>query len=141
MLDLLTLQQKIEGLPCSISLANDEYGSLRISRKDFQFHFSDMFTFSYTEKRDLYLANSTHKNSYSWLIKYIFCQSDLESAEIVFRNSNKIDILFSNKIALIVTNKISGFKHDSLLVDKISISFLNIEDSLDVFNLFRKLKT
>ena len=82
----------------------------------------------------------TYKDSHEWFIKYIFNKSDLENAKLIISHSNTINIFFENKISLFIVNKITYYKHDPILVNEIIVSFFEIEDTLDVFNLLRKIK-
>ena len=141
MVELLELKQKIRTLPCSISSINDAYSTLNVSRKDFEFGYSDnLFFFSYNENRDFYLNDLTYKDSHEWFIKYIFNKSDLENAKLIISHSDTINIFFEHKISLFIVNKITYYKHDPILVNEIIVSFFEIEDTLDVFNLLRKIK-
>ena len=142
MIDFFELQQKIETQPCLVNSINDEYSTLKITHHDFRLEYSnDIIFFSYIENRNFYLNDLTYSDAHKWFKKYIFSTTDLKNAKTYIYNPNTINVFFKNKIGLNIVNKLSGYKHDTLFVNKIPLSFFNIEDTLDVFNLFKKLKT
>ena len=142
MIDFLELQQKIEKQPCLASLINDEYSTLKVSRYDFKLEYSnDTIVYAYAENRDFHLNDLTHSESGKWLIKYIFTISDLQNAEITINDATTINIIFKEKIDLDIMNKMSDYKHNTIYINEIQLLFSNNEDTLDVFNLFKKLKT
>jgi hypothetical protein len=141
MVELAELQQKIEKLPRTIHWINDEYNRIKILYIYFNFqYFRATYFFSYTEKREIYLADLAYKDTYNWTVKYIFNHSELEKSQLIISNSNTIKIFFESKISLFIINQTNHYEHEPLLVNEISIPFLNTEDTLDVFNLLKKIK-
>ena len=140
MIDFFELKRKIEKQPCLINSINDEYSTIEVSNHDFRFeYFNDIIFFSYIENRNFYLNDLTYSDSRKWFKEYIFSTTDLKNAKIYINNSNTINVFFKNKISLNIVNKLSGYKHDTLFVNKIPLSFFTIEDTLDVFNLFKNM--
>lgn len=139
--NFLKLRHKFEEQPCSVNSINDEYSILIISRQDFKIeYYKPVYTFSYLEKRECQSDNFAYGEAYEWLLSYTFNQVDLEKAQIKITNSSNIQIFFESPISLIVVNKKSGYKHSAILLNELNIPLSYIEDTLDIFNLLKKIK-
>jgi hypothetical protein len=138
---LLELQQKVEQQPCLVHFTSDEHGTLKVSRQNFRIAcLGAYFFFTYTEKRDLSVNELDGINSQKWLMKYSFSKNDLKTSEIKVQHTNTIQLNFQQNITLHIVNQSTAYEHKPIFVSEMHIHLLNMDQTLEVFNLLKRLK-
>ncbi|MEY4937699.1 MAG: hypothetical protein RIS64_4058 [Bacteroidota bacterium] len=138
---LLELQQKVEQQPCLVHFTSDEHGTLKVSRQNFRIaSLGDSFCFTYTENRDFSVNELYSLNTQKWLMKYSFSKNDLKTSEIMVQHTNTIQLNFQQNITLHIVNQSTAYEHQPIFVSEMYIHLLNMDQTLEVFNLLKRLK-
>jgi hypothetical protein len=141
MTTLLELQQKVEEQPCLVHFTSDEHGTLKVSRYNFRILcLGDSFVFTYIENRDFSLDELYGIHTQKWLIKYSFSTNDLITSEIKVQPVNTVQLYFQQNITLHIVNQLTKYEHKPIFVSEMSIPLWNMDDTLETFNLLKRLK-